>query len=681
MAYIAGQPLDQLIDPDAPMPTRRAAEIVRGIALALAYAHANGVIHRDLKPANVMMTPSGEPVVMDFGLAKFVGDADAPEEDAPRPIGHVRSQHDANLTRQGGMLGTPSYMSPEQVRGDIAAVGPRSDVYALGAVLFELLTGRPPYTGPLKAILGQILNAPVPPLQSYRMDAPALLAAICQQALSKEPSDRFTGMEDFARALNAFLETAPAALPLKPLYPITVHRPPTPSRQTTVDVELVRVPPPLTAEASLEEETPFEQITAPAPVTNAIRRPGRPVWRSPVLIAAALLALLVMWGTAVALRGEKPNGTFVVEIDDPTVGARAKNGKLILTGPDGKDRYTLAAGERDKTIEAGTYKVRIEDADGLMLDKPEFTLKQGDRVTARLKLEPKAVAKREQKKTNPVPLDLAKQEPDSVVRIPPALPKNESDTGMPSPMAMTKTEPEIGETPSIELTKKEPTKGEQQPMAMAKKDILEKKASLPPPIKKGEEKGFVPLFNGKDLTGWDTEPNLNKYNQNYGTKDVGDWSVKDGVLIARSTSFASLSCQNKDLANFHLKTQFMADGDSGGIMFRFPIGGPSEPGAFWAIIGTTGPRQTGSLVRKKARIIECPQFSLREVAVSPVAANKWGSMDIIAIEDRITIKINRVTVADLDTAPGQRSGSILLFAGIGTFAFKNIEIKELKSSR
>ena len=114
MTYIAGKPLEEEIDPETPMPQLRAAEIVRKIAVALEQAHRTGIVHRDLKPANVMMAAGGEPVVMDFGLAKRVVDVDPNE---------------AKLTRDGGLLGTPSYMAPEQCKGDVAAIGPATDVY------------------------------------------------------------------------------------------------------------------------------------------------------------------------------------------------------------------------------------------------------------------------------------------------------------------------------------------------------------------------------------------------------------------------------------------------------------------------------------------------------------------------------------------------------------------------
>ena len=111
MAYINGQPLEGFIDPEKPLTQKEAARIARQIALALQDAHEQGIVHRDLKPANVMLNQKGEPVVMDFGLAKKVADIEADEKEA-------------KLTRDGAVMGTPSYMAPEQVRGEVDRIGP-----------------------------------------------------------------------------------------------------------------------------------------------------------------------------------------------------------------------------------------------------------------------------------------------------------------------------------------------------------------------------------------------------------------------------------------------------------------------------------------------------------------------------------------------------------------------------
>jgi serine/threonine protein kinase len=174
-----------------PQPPRKAAEIAATLAQALAAAHAKGVIHRDLKPGNVMMVSGVGPVIMDFGLAKQV------------------EQADQRLTRAGSRLGTPAYMPPEQVNGDLERMGPASDVYSLGVILYELLTGRLPFEGTMAMIFGQILYTE-PPLPSKVVPGldPAL-NGICQKAMAKESAERYPSMDDFAAALADFLCLAP----------------------------------------------------------------------------------------------------------------------------------------------------------------------------------------------------------------------------------------------------------------------------------------------------------------------------------------------------------------------------------------------------------------------------------------------------------------------------------------
>jgi len=124
-----------------------------------------------------MMSAKGEPIIMDFGLAKRSGEFD-----------YMKSK----LTQQGAMMGTPSYMSPEQVRGDIDQIGPATDIYALGVILFEMLSGRTPYGGSMGLVLARILTAPVPPLREFRPDTDVRLEAICQQAMAKDIASRPT---------------------------------------------------------------------------------------------------------------------------------------------------------------------------------------------------------------------------------------------------------------------------------------------------------------------------------------------------------------------------------------------------------------------------------------------------------------------------------------------------------
>jgi formylglycine-generating enzyme required for sulfatase activity/serine/threonine protein kinase len=193
MPLIEGQPLSRLVGPDRPWEPRRAADLVRRLALALQALHERGVIHRDLKPHNIMLRDSGEPMLMDFGLARAVGG---------------EQQH---LTATGQVLGTPAYMPPEQIEGADAALGPGADVYSLGVILFELLTGRRPFEAPrLMALFHKIQTEPAPPLSALRPGLDARLEAVCGQALAKRPAERHAGMAELAAELEAYLRDGSA---------------------------------------------------------------------------------------------------------------------------------------------------------------------------------------------------------------------------------------------------------------------------------------------------------------------------------------------------------------------------------------------------------------------------------------------------------------------------------------
>jgi hypothetical protein len=196
MAYVEGEPLSDRLR-HGPLPPAEAAELVRRVAVAIEEAHARGVIHRDLKPSNIMLTPRGEPVVMDFGLARR------------------SSAGDSRLTHSGMILGTPAYMPPEQAEGDTASIGPRSDVYSLGAILYECLTGRTPFQGSVGQVMAQVLTRQPPTPSSLQPGLDPRLEVICLKAMARKPDDRYPGMKAFADALSGWLG-AQSAAPMLP---------------------------------------------------------------------------------------------------------------------------------------------------------------------------------------------------------------------------------------------------------------------------------------------------------------------------------------------------------------------------------------------------------------------------------------------------------------------------------
>ncbi|WP_064009167.1 serine/threonine protein kinase [Methylomonas methanica] len=169
---------------------------------AVAYAHSKGVIHRDIKPGNIVLGPFGETIVLDWGLAKVENEADlAPLMSAASS----QTADDADLTRMGDILGTPAYMAPEQANPDFGVVDTRSDVFALGCMLYYLLAGHPPLRGSADEILEQLSSlAPMPSARDPKLPMPPELIAICDKALAKDKSLRFPNAAALADELRAY---------------------------------------------------------------------------------------------------------------------------------------------------------------------------------------------------------------------------------------------------------------------------------------------------------------------------------------------------------------------------------------------------------------------------------------------------------------------------------------------
>jgi class 3 adenylate cyclase/tetratricopeptide (TPR) repeat protein len=191
MAYVEGSTLSEQLSVSGRLSLVVATKLLSMVADAVHHAHRAGIIHRDLKPSNIMLTADGRPIILDFGLAR-------------------RSRPGEVELTQSGILGTPAYMSPEQVEGRNDQIGPATDIYALGVILYRMLTGRLPFQGSTAAVFGQIVTRAADPPTSICSDLPAAVDNVCSRAMAKNPADRYGSAAAFSAAIQQLLEASAA---------------------------------------------------------------------------------------------------------------------------------------------------------------------------------------------------------------------------------------------------------------------------------------------------------------------------------------------------------------------------------------------------------------------------------------------------------------------------------------
>ena len=336
MAFIEGKTLAAVLRSSKRIEQRGAATAVYKVAMALHEAHQKQIVHRDLKPSNIMIDQRGEPVVMDFGLAR-------------------RSHaEDLELTRDGQILGTPAYMPPEQARGNVDAVGPASDVYSVGVILYELICGRRPFEGSAGELLTQILRDEPSPPGSYRPDVDPALEAICLKAMAKKVADRYATMAEMAAALKEYLKG-------------------------TSDMAAREAAPGRSGRGAPEAEA-AQPAAVSISVTPARRRGtgrrGPPAWKWVAGAAAGFLAVLL----AVVLLVPTKYGTIRIEIDDPDVEVSIDDGKVAVK--DLGEPIELTATEHHLVVKRGNLVVRSQ----------RFSVRRGENEALRVTLLPQKEA-------------------------------------------------------------------------------------------------------------------------------------------------------------------------------------------------------------------------------------------------------------------------------------------------
>lgn len=202
MEFIEGESLAALLQEGKKFNQVEVVELIQQLSQALGLAHQQGIVHRDLKPANVMIREDGTPIITDFGLALMSQNEEATQ-----------------ITQHGQIMGSPSYMSPEQVEGDLEKIGPPSDIYALGVIMYELLAGQRPFQGTTASILSQIMTKDPRPVRNIQPDINSRLDQICRKMMARSAEQRYATMQDVTQVLTNWLETDQAVSSRKGLSP------------------------------------------------------------------------------------------------------------------------------------------------------------------------------------------------------------------------------------------------------------------------------------------------------------------------------------------------------------------------------------------------------------------------------------------------------------------------------
>jgi serine/threonine protein kinase len=304
MAYIDGRPLRDWMGGGKPLSTRQIANLCRKVALALHEAHQRGVVHRDLKPPNIMIDRRGEPMIMDFGLARRF------REDDPR------------LTRIGSTMGTPAYMAPEQCSGDRNAMGPSCDIYSLGVILYELIAGRLPFVGDdAMAVLSKVLiEAPAPP-SAFRDGLEPELERICLKAMAKKPEDRYETAGAMAAALGVFIKSSsPNATTSAPVVPILLDEPETAVKAAGRNAPYVAGPrtmPRIAEQADTDTKTDLDEPRRPPAPRKRRSSHAVPNWVWGVILGGVgLIIVVVLIGAFVVYRTTN-YGTRRIDLSEP----------------------------------------------------------------------------------------------------------------------------------------------------------------------------------------------------------------------------------------------------------------------------------------------------------------------------------------------------------------------------
>jgi predicted Ser/Thr protein kinase len=667
MAYIEGKPLSDLIRAGKPLPQPSVAALVRKLAQAMHEAHQHGIVHRDLKPSNVMVNKKHEPIIMDFGLAR-------------------RVQEDARLTKSGSILGTPAYMSPEQVAGDVQAIGPACDIYSLGVILYELLTGRLPFQGPVTAVLGQILTQEPPPPRAVRADLDPALEAICLKAMAKKPADRYGSMRELAAALTTYLKGGGG--PAKGRRGQAEGRPAAavvaagaaagaPADEGLATQLLAKLAERMDADAQTIRES--QQLAARQ------HRSGRWPLALGALGLLAAIAVVAYIAILLANKPEGPSGPSTVNVKTEVAVQLALPKELL------HDRtivvYMLDGKEipREKltgkvNMEPGDHQLKIRRADGKeeIVNFPVTKKDEGQTI----EVPPP------NQEPPPPPKQLTVQLALADALNDPSVTSFLLDSGA---ITKEKLAGPVQLEPGNHVVKIQRKGGRQasRPFVVGPKDhgktivLLPTKEEMAVPVGQpvfnlAKVDGppldeWVPLFNGKDLDGWGIYP-----------EGTAGWEVQDGVIVG-SGPVSTLFSKHGWYRDFHIRIEAMInDGGTSalGVRAKYGAGTPAGAGyrAFINSTGRVGPYRTGALEVHTGG----SSYLAHRQDKAPLPPDTWFTYEVIAKGNQLIVKVNDKEVANyLDTNKTLSRGFFLLEHPDkeSVIKVKKIEVKELPPLR
>jgi serine/threonine-protein kinase len=343
MEYVRGRSLAEVLRAEGTLHPDRAADVATDIAGALYFAHRNGVVHRDIKPGNVLLTPQGQVKVTDFGIARAVGGGNTD-----------------NLTQTGSVMGTATYFSPEQAQG--LPVDPRSDLYSLGIVLYEMMCGRPPFSGdsPVAIDYQHVQGSATPPRQ-VNPDVPPALEAITLKLLAKNPANRYATAEELRADLRRFREGQPIAAESVLPGPVAVGVGAAGAMaMPAADATHVIAPTRVVARSGgngTADPTAAGPVYAGAPMYEPPRRNG--VFIAVLVVLLALLGVLLFFFARTVLGAGSNGSPEMVTVADVTGKPQAE--AEVMLGRDGFQ--TLPAFEQNTQVDPG--KVIRQDPLGL----------------------------------------------------------------------------------------------------------------------------------------------------------------------------------------------------------------------------------------------------------------------------------------------------------------------------